>query len=158
DPDHQWAAMHLQVGQDGAMDGFARSAAQSTGTDGHFVLGYYDQTDLPFYYWLASTFALDDRHFPSVRSGTFPNRNFLLLGTADGVQSTGGGYPRASTPTIFNLLDQAGVTWGVYSDGSLLSGTLNWKLTHPGTHHFRDFLDALDQGGVALPQVAFVDG
>src|SRR5262249_22987123 len=119
DPDHQWISMHAQV-DGGKMDGFVSSAAYTTQTDGHFVMTYYDENDLPFYYWLASTFALDDRHFASVRSGTFPNRNFLLLGTADGVSSTGAGFPDPSTPTIFEALDAAHVTWGVYSDGSLL--------------------------------------
>ena len=152
---HQWAPMHLEVDR-GKMDGFVRMAADSTGTDGHMAMTYYDDADLPFYYWLASTFALNDRHFPSVRSGTFPNRNFLLLATADGVESTGAGYPDPATPTIFGALDGAGVSWGVYSDGSLLSGTLNWDLSHPGTHHFADFVKALDDG--TLPQVAFVDG
>jgi phospholipase C len=155
DPDHQWAAMHAQV-DGGKMDGFVTSAASSTGTDGHFVMGHYEQGDLPFYYWLASTFALNDRHFASVRSGTFPNRNFLLLGTADGVQSTGAGYPDPSTPTIFDAMDKAGVTWGVYSDGSLLSGTLAWDLSHKGTGTFETFLQKLDDG--SLPQVTFVDG
>jgi phospholipase C len=155
DPDHQWNAMHAQV-NGGKMDGFVTSAASSTGTDGHFVMGHYEQGDLPFDYWMASTYALNDRHFASVRSGTFPNRNFLLLGTADGVQSTGAGYPDPSTPTIFDSLDAAGVTWGVYSDGSLLSGTLGWDLTHKGTGTFETFLQKLDDG--SLPQVTFVDG
>src|SRR5262249_54955392 len=65
------------------------------------------------------------------------------------------GYPSASTPTIFNLLDAKGVTWGVYSDGSLLSGTLNWNLTHAHTGTFSTFLNQLDAG--TLPQVTFVD-
>jgi phospholipase C len=155
DPGHQWAAMHTQV-DNGLMDGFVKSAATSTGTSGHFVMGNYQKSDLPFYYWLASTYALNDRHFASARSGTFPNRNFLLLGTADGVTCTGCGYPGASTPTLFDLMDKAGVTWGVYSDGSLLSGTLNWTMSHTGAHNFSSFLAALDNG--TLPQVAFVDG
>jgi phospholipase C len=155
DPDHQWGAMHTQV-DCGAMDGFVSSASSSTGTDGKFALGYYGAKDLPFYYWLASTFAINDRHFASVRSGTFPNRNFLLLGTADGVISTGAGFPNPSTPTIFDNLDKAGVSWGVYSDGSLLSGTLNWDYSHKGAYHFANFLSALDDG--SLPSVVFVDG
>jgi phospholipase C len=155
DPDHQWAAMHAQV-DEGAMDGFVQSAGTTTGTNGYFAMSWYENTDFPFYYFLASTYALNDRHFASVRSGTFPNRNFLLLGTADGIQSTGDGYPAASTPTIFEALTTAGVTWGVYSDGSLLSGTLNWNLTHPNTGLFSEFLQLLDAG--TLPQVTFVDG
>jgi phospholipase C len=155
DPDHQWAAMHTQV-NDGGMNGFVESAAASTATDGLFAMSYYDATDLPFYYWLASTYPLNDRHFASARSGTYPNRNFLLLGTADGVQSTGAGYPLATTPTIFDSLSTAGVTWGVYSDGSLLSGSLDWDTGHANTGSFADFLSLVDAG--TLPQVAFVDG
>jgi phospholipase C len=155
DPDHQWAAMHTQV-DNGQMDGFIKSAASSTGTDGHFAMSYYDKTDFPFYYWLASTYAVNDRHFASVRSGTYPNRNFLLLGTADGVMSTGAGYPSPSTPTIFDAMNKAGVTWGAYSDGSLVGGTLNWSAGHANTGSFATFLQKLDAG--TLPQVAFVDG
>ncbi len=155
DPGHQWAEMHAQV-NDGAMDGFVTSAARTTGTDGHFAMGYQNATDLPFYYWLASTFAINDRHFASVRSGTFPNRNFMLLATADGITATGAGYPRAATPTIFRALDAAHITWGAYSNGALLGGTLNWHAGEPGTHTLDEFLVALDAG--TLPQVAFVDG
>jgi phospholipase C len=154
DPDHQWAAMHNQV-DNGLMDGFVTSAENTTNTNGHFVMGNYDQTDVPFYYFLARTYALNDRHFASVRSGTFPDRNFLLLGTADGVMCTGCGYPSASTPTIFDSLDAKNVTWGVYSDSSLLGGTLNWNLTHKNTGNFTTFLNKLDAG--TLPQVVFVD-
>jgi phospholipase C len=154
DPDHQWAAMHAQV-DNGLMDGFVESAASSTGTNGQFALSYYTQADFPFYYWLAKTYAINDRHFASVRSGTFPNRNFLLLGTADGVMSTGAGYPSASTPTIFQSMTSAGVTWGAYSDGSLVGGTLNWSAGHANTGSFATFLSLLDAG--TLPQVAFVD-
>ena len=156
DPGHQWADMHNQV-DGGKMDGFVTSAASTTGTDGHFVMGYYDQTDLPFYYWLASTFAINDRHFASVRSATFPNRNFLLLGTADGVSCTGCGYPNPSTPTIMDELDQAGVTWGEFTDGpDPFSGTLDWTSTHVGVHPVAALISGLGDG--TLPQVAFVDG
>jgi phospholipase C len=160
DPDHQWTAMHNQV-DTGKMDGFVTSAANTTGSDGHFAMSYYDNTDFPFYYFLATTYALNDRHFASARSGTFPDRNFLLLGTTAGIMSTGATYngseyPDPSIPTIFDELDTAGVTWGAYGDGSLLSGTLGWNLTHPNTGMFADFITALDDG--TLPQVAFVDG
>src|SRR5262249_19127450 len=108
DPGHQWLSMHAQVDR-GKMDGFVINAQLSTTSDGRFVMSYYDRTDLPFYYWLASTFALNDRHFASVRSGTFPNRDYLLLGTSDGVMATGGGYPSPDIPTIFDSMDAAGV-------------------------------------------------
>ena len=139
----------------GLMDGFVIAARFSSASDGVFALSYYEQSDLPFYYWLASTYALNDRHFPAVRSGTFPNRDYLLLGTSDGVVDTGD-YPHPDTPTIFDAFDRAGVTWRAYSDGSLFSGSLGWDLTHKNTGRFADFIADLD--GATLPQVAFVDG
>ena len=155
DPAHQWDNMHAQI-DDGKMDGFVTSAAHSTGTDGHFVMGTYTQADLPFYYWLAGTYALSDHHFASEQSGTYPNRLFMLLGTADGITSTGLGYPDPRTKTLFDSLDAAHVDWGVYSDGSLLGGALPWSRTHHGVHSFASFLTALDDG--SLPPVVFVDG
>jgi phospholipase C len=155
DPGHQWAEMHRQV-NGGAMDGFVANGADTTGTDGHFVMGNYAATDVPFYYWLASTFAINDRHFPSVRSGTWPNRAFLLLGTADGVLCTYcGRNPKPTTPSIFDSLDDARVTWGVYSDSEPFDGTLGWDAKHRGVHPFADFQVALKDG--TLPNVAFVD-
>jgi len=154
DPGHQWYEVHAQIDH-GKMDGFVRSAAGSTRTDGHFALSYYTPARLGFYYWLARTYAINDRHFASVASGTSPNRYFLFLGTADGVESTGG-YPDASTATLFDALDHAGVTWHAYSDGALLGGAFDWTRSHLNVGDFPAFLRQLDDG--TLPQVTFVDG
>lgn len=160
DPDHQWDAMHKQVA-DGGMSGFVQSAAASTGGDGSFVMGHYEQADLPFDYFLASTYSLADRYFPSVRSGTFPNRDYLLLGTSDGVTSTQYlTWPSPSLPTIFDELNAAKVTWAVYGDDHPLEETLDnpvhdWsKLNtwYPVSKLLVDF--AKD----TLPSVVFVDG
>jgi phospholipase C len=160
DPDHQWDAMHSQVA-DGGMSGFVQSAANSTGGDGHFVMGHYAQTDLPFDYFLASTFAIADRYFPSVRSGTFPNRDYLLLGTSDGVQSTQFvTWPSPTLPTIFDELTAAGVTWGVYGDDHPLEETLddpvhNWATLNPWSPVSKLISDLQND---TLPSVVFVDG
>jgi len=155
DPDHQAVAM-TQGLAGGAMTGFVASAAASTGTDGHFVMGHYAPTDLPFYFWLASTYALSDRHFASMASGTFANRNFLLFGSNAGVVDTGVTYPDPATPSVMQLLMNAGFTWAAYTDSAPMSGALNWGPTTPGVHPYQALLDALDQG--TLPNVAFVDG
>ena len=39
----------------------------------------YEQTDFPFYYWLANQFAIADHHFAPMASGTFGNRDFYRL-------------------------------------------------------------------------------
>jgi phospholipase C len=155
DPGHQWAEMHRQV-NGGAMDGFVANGADTTGSDGHFVMGYYDAGDLPFYYWLANTFAINDRHFASARSGTWPDRNFLLLGTADGISCTYCGLPNPQTRTIFDELDAAGVSWGAFTDSDPFDGSLGWESSHRGVHSFEDFQNRAHDG--TLPAVSFVDG
>lgn len=165
DPGHQWDDMHAQV-NGGKMDGFITNAitstqtslpAGATSTDGHFVMGYYDESDIPFYYFLAKTYALADRHFPSVRSGTWANRDYLYCGTSDGVKNTlTDGIPGASVQTIFDKMDAQQVTWAAYADDGPLSLALEWPLTHPGVHPVQDLLDGLASGD--LPSVSFVDG
>jgi phospholipase C len=154
DPGHQWAEMHRQV-NGGAMDGFVVNAADTTGSDGHFVMGTYDAGDVPFYYWMANTFAINDRHFASARSGTWPDRNFLLLGTADGISCSYCGYPNPQTRTIFDELDAAGVSWGAFTDSEPFDGTLGWEAPHPGLFTFEEFLNEAAAG--TLPAVSFVD-
>jgi len=151
DPPHQWTAMH-DGWNGGAMDGFVKSAASAT-NDGHYVMGYYDQTDLPFYYFLAGTFAIADHYFGSVLGGTWANRDYLYAGTSDGVKSTG--QAKISVPTVFDSMDQSGVSWGVYTDGTVRQDCIGWSNSHAGVGSFQDFLDALGDG--TLPSVTFVD-
>ena len=105
------------------MDGYVFTAAtyaqnpfpgESTGgdTEGIRAMGYYDGTDLNYYYFMASNFATSDRWFSPVMSRTPPNRLYLLAAT-----SAGHAYPPTTTftnKTIFDLLDAAGVSWKVY--------------------------------------------
>lgn len=155
DPGHQSKSMRACV-DGGKMDGFVQNAESTTDTDGRFVMGYYTPSELPFYYWLATTFALSDRHFAPMVSGTFANRNFLLFGTNAGVVDTGIVYPPPTTPSILQLLYNARFTWAAYSDGAPFSGTLDWGAGDPGVHPLKDIYAALDKG--TLPNVAFVDG
>src|ERR1700733_793814 len=45
------------------------------------TLGYYDRSDLPFYYALADAFTICDQNFCSSLTGTTPNRLYLFTGT-----------------------------------------------------------------------------
>jgi phospholipase C len=151
DPPHQNVAMH--AGWDkGKMDGFVKSAAVS-GTDGHYAMGYYNDTDLPFYYWMANTFSIADHYFGSTLGGTWANRDYLYAGTSDGVTDTG--QATIPDPTIYDSLDKAGVSWGVYTDGGVRQDSLGWTKAHKGVAKFAAFLTALGDG--TLPAVSFVD-
>jgi phospholipase C len=160
DPHHQWADMHAQV-DGGKMDGFVTNAQAHNDpdpgqppSDGHFVMGYYDNSDLPFYYWLASTFALADHHFASVRSGTWANRDFLVAGTSDGIQDTEE-RTLSGVPLIFDKLTDAKVSWQVYTDdGAPLEYSVDWG-GRPHWGSTKDFFAALADG--SLPAVSFID-
>jgi phospholipase C len=165
DPHHQWTDMHAQV-DGGKMDGFVTNAAANNDpypplgqtlppTDGHFVMGYYDQADLPFYYWLAGNFALADRYFASVQSGTWANRDYLVAATSNGTKDTETDPQLAGVPLIFDELDTANVSWQVYTnDFAPLEFSVSWTNRKPWGK-VDDVFTALAAG--TLPQVAFVD-
>lgn len=74
DPEHDWHGTHEQY-NNGVMDGFVRT----NNPDGRHAMGYLDQGDLPFYYSLATTFAIGDRYFASVLGPTWPNRLYFIV-------------------------------------------------------------------------------
>ncbi|GAC1574463.1 MAG: phospholipase C [Polyangiales bacterium] len=151
DPPHQWAQMRA-AWNEGKNDGFVTAATEKN-NDGHYVMQYYDASDLPFYYWLASTFAIGDHNFASILAGTWPNRDYLYAATSDSVKDTG---ERAiSVPTIFDALDAAKITWEVFSDGTPREDALGWDSQHAHVSKYPLFLAALKAG--KLPQVSFID-
>ncbi len=154
DPPHQGADMSAEWDH-GKMDGFVSHVAQTFGdaSDGHFVMGYYDATDLPFLSWLASTYALADHYFAPALGGTRANRDYLYCATSDGVTDTG--QATISAPTIFDALDAAKVTWGVFADGTPRQDCLGWTASHAGVATFYKLITGLRSG--ALPAVSFVD-
>ena len=147
---HRWADMH-RAWNHGAMDGFFREAARSG--DGRRALGYLDERDLPFHYWLYGTFAMADRAFSSVMGSTWPNRDFLYAATSDGVHDTD---ERAiHVRTLFDLLDESGVSWAVYRNGAPHQRCIGWREGHVGLRPLARVFD--DLAADTLPEVAFID-
>ena len=109
-PGQNWVASHLSY-NGGRNDGFVRAS-------GPVAMGYWDETDIPFYYGLAKTFPLCDRYFCSTMAQTYPNRRFLIAGTASGVVTTNFSNITKFAPangTIFDRLHQYGITWRDYA-------------------------------------------
>ena len=85
DPSQNWHATHIQYA-DGRNDGFAAAVARALpGADPAVPMGYWTEDDLLFFYRLARTFPLADHWFSSCLGSTFPNRRFLISGTAHGL-------------------------------------------------------------------------
>jgi len=69
DPDHSDSTHQVQY-NDGRMDGFVFALNQRN-QDGRLAMGYYDGTQLPYYWNIADEYVLFDRFFSSAASGSF---------------------------------------------------------------------------------------
>ena len=80
-------------------------------------MGYMDQTDLPYYYELATQFATSDRWFRSRWAPTIPNRMYLFTGTSFGFIGRtrwARTIRKYTQKTIFQLLNEHGISWKYY--------------------------------------------
>jgi phospholipase C len=190
DLQHSWPGSHLEANftfpnsslASSSNDGFVRENDEtneidsSEGVSDDDTMGFYTQAELPFYYQLAETFALDDRYFSSVAGPTFPNRSYLMAATSFGHLNTAETVPdpiqspflfyRPMTGTIFDLLDRYGISWADYSDDvpqgvsfrNFLSDPLHFRSFSghgPFANPFNSFI--ADARAGTLPAVAFVD-
>jgi phospholipase C len=93
-------------------------AGNFTDTTGQRAMGYYDETFLNYYYYMASQFAVSDRWFSPVASKSISNRIATFTGgTTQGLVKDPGGDDKLGQldiPNIFQELDQASVTWKIY--------------------------------------------
>jgi len=88
-------------------------------TDRSGALGYYDGSDLPYYYALADSFTLCGNYFCSVLGPTLPNRLALVSGTSGGVTTDNDAlHGRLDYPTIVDLLEAHNITWKCYNLGN----------------------------------------
>jgi phospholipase C len=89
-----------------------------TDTTGERAMGYYDETFLNYYYYMAAQFAVSDRWFSPVSTKTIPNRIATYSGgTTQGLANDPGGddhLPQLDIPSIFEELDNANVPWKIY--------------------------------------------
>jgi phospholipase C len=81
DLSHSWRTAHLAY-DNGKMDGFVTAERSS------ITMGYYDATDLPYYYDYASNYAIDDNFFSSEMGPSLPNHLYIVSGTNGPATST----------------------------------------------------------------------
>ena len=148
------------------MDGFVHDAGAASRANGWFdvqglrAMGYYNEDDIPYYYFMATQFATSNRWFAPVMTRTQPNLMYLFAGTSAGyIYPPSSGDPTLSQKTIFQLLEEAGITWKFYMPDGTESNIVfvfqpftNQHLDHfvPHSQYFTDL-----QNGT-LPQVAFI--
>jgi len=149
-----------------AMDGFANSAGNDsrnsvpTGFDinGQRVMGYYDDGDLPYYYFMATQFAMSDRWFSPVMTNTPASRMYSMAATSHGVIDKP--LTQINIPTIFDELQAAGISWKNYvqdypNGSSLKPFPAFTKYVGINIVPASQYFDDLKNG--TLPQVAFIE-
>jgi phospholipase C len=175
-----WNESHFDV-DGGKMDNFMKttnSVPNQFDPSGSRAMGYYTQADLPYYYELATQFAVSDSMFSPVLSNTIPNRLYLFTGTSFGTiypgtnPSTGQPeYNLASyqQKTIFDVLNQNNISWKYYfQDNSIFLASFSDWTNSDGTpntsiqgHVFpiSDYFNILSQSNAdqLLPQVVFIE-
>ncbi|HEY1554500.1 MAG TPA: alkaline phosphatase family protein [Kofleriaceae bacterium] len=164
-PAESWDEVHQEV-DGGKLDAFTTVNAASDPTkdpQGLRSIGYYDQTDLPYYYALAQAFATSDRHFASVQANTWPNRLYYMAGTSYGVTTNVVPTMQEDAqgnilPNLFTELNDAKVTWSFYVQdvASLALLDLTWSKNISHVQPFAQY--ANDAAAGKLPQVVFVEG
>lgn len=126
-----WAESHKEMSlgnptaasTNSPMNGFAQTAhdisvyAQQFGITladqtGKRAMGYFDDNDLNYYYFMASNFAMGDAFYSPIPSRTAPNRLFIHAATSQGHAHDP--TSQLTAPTIWQELDQAGVSWKIY--------------------------------------------
>ena len=92
------------------MDGFL----QAEGSNATF--GYYDQTDIPYYWSLAHNYTLFDNYFTSAMGPSLPNHLYLVSGQDAGVaDSVTNQKTNLNIGSIANNLENAKVSWAKLS-------------------------------------------
>jgi phospholipase C len=87
-------------------------------TDGVRVMGYYEDSDLNYYYYMASQFSTSDRWFAPVMTRTSSNRDYLMAATSQGyvypIGTDSNDQKLLTAKTIFQALQNAGISWKIY--------------------------------------------
>jgi phospholipase C len=128
-------------------------------------LGYYDQTDLPYYYELATQFATSDTWYSPIPANTVPNRMYLFSGTSYGhaFPPQDPADPAWQRPTFFRALNDAGITWRYYyQDNSVfLANWADWSdpQIQGKVRNIQEYYNILSSPDAdqQLPQVVFIE-
>jgi len=122
---------------------------------GKRAMGYYDDSDLPFYYFMATNFATSDRWFSPAATRTHPNRFYWMAATSQGFIVPP--PQQLSAKPLVQLLDEHNITWKIYeTSANTYLNYFSYSNTHktnvvPLAQYFTDLQNN------TLPQVAYIE-
>lgn len=138
-----------------AHDEFVNGLPNFTDFTGKRAMGYYDDSDLPFYYFMASNFATSDRWFSPAPTRTHPNRFYWMAATSQGFVVPP--LQQITAKTIFEVMDNNHISWKIYTtDGHTYFSYFSYFNAHhanvvPLSQYFTDVKNG------TLPQVAYIE-
>jgi phospholipase C len=142
DTAHDWDSMHRDW-NGGLNDGFVKV----NDPNGSRTLGYYDASDLGFYYGLANAYGVGDRYFSALLGPTVPNRLYLYAGTSSGHVTNG--TVAIGQPSIFKRLEDGQVPFAVYSAS-------RWTIDCAGPASYETGMFCADIPGGSRPMSQFM--
>lgn len=173
-PDHNLATVNFQLfgheenpaaGENPRNNGFAASyqaqllrfSSHPSTSDVRVVMQSFSSGSLPAIEALADNFCLFDHWFCEVPSSTDPNRLYMHAATSAGNARNVFHQTFPNTRTIYNSIEDAGLTWATY-DFDLNEVRTQFPGTHTGTEHFRHFEPrfAKDVADNTLPNYSFI--
>jgi phospholipase C len=157
--------LHLSSNSQYLMDKFLFTTGQSQyDTTDSRPMGYYDWTDLPFYYELAAQFNTSDTFYSPTPDATIINRMYLFAGTSYGdIFTPGTNNLTWARPTIFRYLQNAGISWRYYyqDDTTFLVEWADWndQQIQANVRNIQEWYNILGSPSADqdLPQVVFIE-
>jgi phospholipase C len=121
------------------------------GDNDEYAIGYYGESDVPFFARAATDWTACDRYFAAIMGPTFPNRMYQHAAQTDRISNT---FEPSTLPTIWDRLAEAGLTGRYYFQDAPFLGLWGPKYLSI-SRHYRSFLLACARG--RLPNVSYVD-
>ena len=123
DLDHSQTTFKLQY-NNGNMNGFVYAQSRRN-LDGSIAMGYYDGTDLTYYWNLADNYVLFDRFFSSDGNGSVENHMYRVAAVPGNTGIDPGKGYGTGLPTIFDRLEEKGISWKFYVEN--YDANINYK-------------------------------
>jgi phospholipase C len=152
------------------LNGFVHTAGlqavneKTADTRGIRSMGFYNQNDLISPYWFATQFATSDRWYSPSPMQTEAVRLYAMAATSQGfVHPPQESKATLTATTIFQLLDNAGVSWKIYSvdkDSTGLITSLNFFQPYGASKQDHIFPIAqffTDMQNGTLPQFSYIE-
>jgi phospholipase C len=169
DPGELWIDINMQLfglggspGNDAPlMNGFVNNYVRQTDNPRadyrpESIMHYYTPEQVPVISQLAKQFAVCDQWFASAPCQTWPNRFFLHTGTAGGYENNSPAHFPYLMNTVFNRLNEAGKSWGIYYHDFPQTLTLTNLWPHLAHFHFFDDFKTDAKNGT-LPAYSFIE-